>query len=85
MKNIVDFKTGERPLSTRGGFPYDRLIKSLQALKDTTKCVILEKDEITPNQITALRGLVRKNNLGWVKKAYVDSRYHLWIVDEEPV
>jgi hypothetical protein len=82
VDNIVEFKTGERPLCGNQGYNYNRLIKSLLALKDTTKCVILERDEITNNQITMLRKHMRKNHWGWVKCCKQDGKIHLWAVNE---
>ncbi len=83
MQNIIDFKTGERPKFTgKSKFPYDRLMKSLVTLQDTTKCVILEDEkEFGQNNLTFLRRIMKKE--GWhVKSCKQDGKWCLWIVKE---
>ena len=84
MKNIIEFKTGERPIHAgKGMFPYNKLLSSLIALRDTTKCIILGMDEITQNNLTFLRRLTKDKKLGFVRACKLDGKMHLWLVGDE--
>ena len=81
MKNEISFRTGDKPITVRGSFPYERLIKSLEALIGTEKAVILDKGEITINQITFARTLAKRMKLGYLK-SYTDPKtgeIRMWI------
>jgi hypothetical protein len=87
MQNVDKFRTGPRPMViTRKGYDYDTLIEALKKYKPTTECVILSEKEISSNQITHLRVLCRKLNLGWIKVCKKTGLkgvdYHMWLVDE---
>lgn len=83
MQNEVSFKTGEIPrFTSKSNFPYERLRKSLLALQDTTKCVILEdKTEINYNNLIHLRTIMRKDGW-WVKMCKHDKLWQLWLVKD---
>ena len=80
MEGIVEFKTEQIPdIAIRSKFPYDKLAKSLRTLEGTSKCVVLERDEITQNQCQQLRTQLKKVNK-WLKICKQDSKIKLWIV-----
>ena len=82
MENEVSFKTAERPKYVgRSRFPYERLRKSLLALQDTTKCVVLEDKEMNNNNLIFLRKVMKKEGW-WVKVCKQDGKWHLWVVKE---
>jgi hypothetical protein len=87
MQNEVELRTGERPMYFgKGHYNYERVVRSLVALKPTTRCVIMEKDEINQNQVYQLRKICRERKLGFVQVCRRDGtnglEYYMWLVGE---
>jgi len=80
MQNEVSFKTGERPrFQGRSRFPYEKMMKSLITLADTTKCVIMDNSEFKYGNLNFLRKLMQGD--GWyVKACKQDEKWNLWVV-----
>jgi len=62
----------------RSKFPYNALCESLKVL-DSTKSVVMDEKEISQNNLTFLRKIV-KDNTGWfVNVAKQDGKVYLWV------
>ena len=81
MKNLIEVRTGEKPSYFDGkcSEKYSKIMKSLEALRGTTKCVIMEKGEFTQNKLTTLRQMCKRNDLGKVAMGKRDGNWYLWL------
>lgn len=80
MENIIKFETGDRPLFLKGDFPYDDLLKSLDALKGTTKAVIGSASEITQARIQTTRNILkRRDKDSRLRSTKKNGKVYLWL------
>lgn len=77
MDNLIKFETADRPMTTRGGFPYEEIIKSLKALA-STKAIVCSEKELTVNRITHLRNIAKKQGLEKVFVARKNGKVYVW-------
>jgi len=83
MKNMINFKTADRPSITRScKFPYETVLNALKVL-DSTKSIVFDEDEIKQGNVYLLRKFAGQLGVGYVRRARIDGKIHLWLTKDK--